>query len=94
MANKQKLAPLAQLRSAALKRALEVIIGLPSVDRITIGPSTGTSHRRPVGSIKIQGIVPNGLKMVGYGDRGVTTFFVVTSNPETAKQEIENKFGL
>lgn len=91
---KQKFGPHTTVHSAALKRALDVIIGLPSVERIIIGPSKGTSHRRPVGSIKLQGIVPNGVKMVGYGDRGIMTFFIVTSNPEAARQEIEKKFGL
>jgi len=62
--------------------------------RIIIGPSKGTSHRRPVGSIKLQGIAPTGVKMVGYGDRGIMTFFVVTSNPEAARQEIAEKVGL
>jgi hypothetical protein len=94
MANKQKFAPLATVHSAALKRALDVIVGLPSVDRIIIGAKKGTKHSHPVGSIKLQGIVPNGLKMVGYCDREVTTFFVVTSNPEAARQEIAKNFGL
>ena len=91
---KQNFGPHTTVHSAALKRAMDVIIGLPSVERIIIGPSKGTSHRRPVGSIKLQGIVPNGVKMVGYSDRGVTTFFIVTSNPEAARQEIAKKFGL
>jgi len=94
MANKQKFAPLATVRSAALKRALDAIVSLPSVDLIIVGVSKGTRHNRPVGSIKLQGIAPNGLKIVGYGDRGVTTFFVVTSNPEAARQEIAGKFEL
>lgn len=91
---KHNFGPHTTVHSAALKRALDVIIGLPSIDRIIIGPSKGTRHSRPVGSIKLQGIVPNGVKMVGYGDRGIMTFFIVTSNPEAARQEIAEKFEL
>jgi len=91
---KQKFWPHKTVYSAALKRALDVIIGLPSVNRIIIGLSKGTRHSRPVGSIKLQGIMPTGVKMVGYGDRGVTSFFVVTSKPEAARQEIAKKFGI
>jgi hypothetical protein len=91
---KQKFGPHTTVHSAALKRALDVIVGLPSVDRIIIGPSKGTRHNRPVGSIKLQRIMPNGVRMVGYGDRGVTSFFIVTSNPEAARQEIAKKFGI
>lgn len=82
------------VHSPALKRVLNVIMGLPSVDRIIIGQSKGTRHSRPVGAIKLQGIAPNGVRMVGYGDRGIMSFFVVTSNPEAAQQEITRKFGL
>jgi hypothetical protein len=82
------------VHSPALKRALNVIIDLPSVDRIIIGMSKGTKHSRPVGSIKVQGIAPNGVKMVGYSERGITPFFIVSSNPEAAQQEIAKKFGL
>ena len=91
---KQKFGLHTTVHSAALKRALDVIIGLPSVDRIIIGLSKGTRHNRPVGSIKLQGILPTGVKMVGYGDRGVTSFFVVTSKPEATRQEIAEKFGI
>jgi hypothetical protein len=91
---KQKFGPHKTVHSAALKRVLDVIISLPSVDRIIIGTSKGTRHNRPVGSIKLQGVVQNGVKMVGYGDRGITSFFVVTSKPEAAQQEIAQKFGL
>jgi hypothetical protein len=94
MSNKKKFAPLAAVRSAPLKRTLDVILRLPSVVRIITGPSKGTRHSRPVGSIKLQEVVSNGVKMLGYGDRGITTFFVVTSNPETTRQEIEREFGL
>jgi hypothetical protein len=35
-----------------------------------------------------------GVRMVGYGDRGVTSFIVITSNPEAARREIASKFGI
>jgi len=94
MANKQKYAPLVRLHSPALKRTLDVIVSLPSVERIVLGASKGTRHSRPVGSVKLQEIVPHGVKMVGYGDRGIISFFVVTSTPEKAQQEIATKLGL
>lgn len=91
---KQRFGAYRTVYSAALKRALDSIIELPSVDRVIIGPSKRTRHNRPVGSIKLQGIMPNGLKIVGYGDRGVTSFFITTSNPEAARREIASKFGI
>jgi hypothetical protein len=91
---KQKFGAHRSVDSSELKRALDVIIGLPSVDRVIIGPSKGTRHNRPVGSVKVQGVERNGVRMCGYGNRGVMSFFVVTSNPDAAQREIANKFGL
>jgi hypothetical protein len=91
---KQKFGTHRSVCSAALKRALDRIIELPSVDRIILGPSKGTRHNRPVGSVKLQGIMSTGVRMVGYGDRGVTSFIVITSNPEAARREIASKFGI
>jgi hypothetical protein len=91
---KQKFGTHMTVHSSALKRSLDVIIGLPSVDRIIIGLSKGMRHGRPVGSIKLKGIMPTGVEMMGYGDRGITSFFIVTSKPEVARQEIAKKFGI
>ena len=92
--SKQKFGRHRTVHSTALKRALDIIIGLPSVDRIILGASKGTRHNRPVGSIKLQGIVQNGVKMVGYADRGVVSFFVTTSKPDAAARAIAEKFGI
>ena len=91
---KQKFGRHRTVHSAALKRTLDIIIGLPAVDRIILGASKGGRHSRPVGSIKLQGIERNGVKMLGYAERGVVSFFVTTSKPETAALAIAEKFGI
>jgi len=44
--------------------------------------------------MKIQTIIPNGLRMVGYSDAGITSFYVVSANPEVAEREIKAKLGI
>jgi hypothetical protein len=62
----------------SLKKILDVLRELPSIDRIIIGVSKGGRHSRPVGSIKLQRIISTGIKMVGYSDRGVSNFTIIT----------------
>ena len=77
-----------------LKRKIDIIRGLPYIDRIILGPSRGCRHNRPVGSIKIQTSITTGIRMLGYSDRGISEFVVITSNIDEAKQNIIERFEL
>ncbi len=65
---------------SSLKKQVDHLRDLPGVSRIIIGPSRGIRHNRPVGSIKVQSNVPTGIRVLGYSDRGVSEFYVITSD--------------
>jgi len=65
---------------SSLKKQVDHLREVPGVSRIIVGPSRGVRHNRPVGSIKIQSNVPTGIRILGYSDRGVSEFYVITSD--------------
>lgn len=78
----------------SLKRQITELGEIPGVDRVILGPSKGVRHNRPVGSLKIQTDVPTGIRMVGYSDRGISEFYVITSEIETVRAEIIKRFTI
>lgn len=78
----------------SLKRQIDTLRGVPGVDRVILGPSRGCRHNRPVGTLKIQTTVPTGIRMLGYSDRGVSEFYVITSNSDGTRCEIVKRFEL
>ena len=79
---------------SSLKKPIEELGEIPGVDRVILGPSKGTRHHRPVGSLKIQSDVPTGIRMVGYSDRGISEFYVITSEIESVRAEIVKRFSI
>lgn len=77
-----------------LKRQIAELCDLPGVDRVILGPSKGVRHNRPVGSLKIQTDVPTGIRMLGYSDRGISEFYVITSDIPAVRAEIEKRFSI
>ena len=78
----------------SLKKAIEELGEIDGVDRVILGPSKGIRHNRPVGSLKIQTDVPTGIRMVGYSDRGISEFYVITSEIELVRDEIVKRFSI
>lgn len=79
---------------SSLKKVIEMLLSLPSIDRIIIGPSKGVRHNRPVGSFRLQKDVYAGIRMCGYSDRGITQFTIITISPITTRLEINEKFHI
>jgi hypothetical protein len=78
----------------SLKRQIAALGEIPGVDRVILGPSKGTRHNRPVGSLKIQSNVPTGIRLIGYSDRGISEFYVITSDIDTVREAIAKKFSI
>jgi hypothetical protein len=78
--------------TGALKREIETIQGLPGVSRVIIGRSRGTRHHQPVGSIHVQSDLPTGIKIVGFSDRGVTEFYVITSDIVNVRMMLNSRY--
>jgi hypothetical protein len=77
-----------------LKKQIAELGEIPGVDRVILGPSKGVRHNRPVGSLKIQTDVPTGIRMVGYSDRGISEFYVITSEIRNVRAEIVKRFSI
>jgi hypothetical protein len=77
-----------------LKHKISSIWDILGVDRVIIGPSRGIRHNRPVGSIKIQSDAPNAIRMIGYSDRGISEFYVISSDLDSVRDRIIDKFDL
>lgn len=77
-----------------LKRQIEDLVGIDGVDRVILGVSKGVRHNRPVGSLKIQSDVQTGIRMIGYSDRGISQFYVITSDIPNVRAEIEKRFSI
>lgn len=75
-----------------LERPIDMIRNLPGVDRVILGPSRGIRHNRPVGSIHIQTNMPTGIKICGFSDRGVSEFYIITSNVDVVRVELLKRF--
>jgi hypothetical protein len=78
--------------TGALKREIETIQGLPGVSRVIIGRSRGTRHHQPVGSVHVQSDLPTGIKIVGFSDRGVTEFYVITSDIVNVRMMLNSRY--
>jgi hypothetical protein len=78
---------------SSLKHQIATIAAVTGVDRVIIGPSRGVRHNRPVGSIRIQTNLLTGIRLVGYSDRGISTFTVITSDTETVRDRLETLYG-
>ena len=78
----------------SLKRQITELSEIPGVDRVILGPSKGVRHNRPVGSLKIQTDVTTGIRMIGYSDRGISEFYVITSEIESVRAEIVKRFTI
>lgn len=78
---------------STLKREVGIIRALTGVDRVILGPSRGTRHNRPVGSIRVQGSMMTGIRVLGYSDRGVSEFYVITSDVETVRNQLHDRYG-
>lgn len=78
----------------SLKSSIQDLINIPGVDRVILGPSKGARHNRPVGSLKIQTDTDSSIRMIGYSDRGISVFYVVTSIIQTVREEIERRFSI
>lgn len=76
-----------------LKREIDNIRALLGVDRIILGPSRGTRHNRPVGSIRVQTSMPTGVRIIGYSDRGISEFYVITSDVEAVRARLNDRYG-
>jgi hypothetical protein len=76
----------------SLKRQIGALRSLAGVDRIILGPSRGVRHNRPVGSIKVQNDLPTGIKLVGFSDRGISEFYLITSTISTVRKELGARF--
>lgn len=77
-----------------LKHKISAIWNIPGVDRVILGPSRGIRHNRPVGSIKIQSDATNAIRMLGYSDRGVSEFYVISSDLDAVRDRLIDKFDL
>jgi len=78
----------------SLKRQIDILREIPGVDRVILGPSRGCRHNRPVGTLKIQTSVPTGIRLVGFSDRGVSEFVVITSETDKTRSNIIERFDL
>jgi hypothetical protein len=78
----------------SLKRRIDALRGLRGVSRVILGPSRGIRHNRPVGSLKLQSDCKTGIRMLGYSDRGVSEFYVITSDIDGVRCEIARKFDI
>ena len=78
----------------SLKKQIDNLRAVEGVDRIIVGPSRGMRHNRPVGSLKIQSNVLTGIRMLGYSDRGVSEFYVITSDVSNTRCRIVKRFEL
>jgi hypothetical protein len=77
-----------------LKRQIDEIVRIEGVDRVVVGPSKGVRHNRPVGSMKLQSDTHSGIAMIGYSDRGISQFYVITSDIPTVRNTLTEKFSI
>lgn len=78
---------------STLKRQIAAIRNLPGVDRVILGPSRGIRHNRPVGSIRIQTDMLTGIKICGFSDRGVSEFYIITSDVTLVRDVLTKRFA-
>lgn len=78
----------------SLKNSIVDLVNIEGVDRVILGPSKGVRHNRPVGSLKIQTDTDAGIRMIGYSDRGISVFYVVTSTIAAVREQIERRFSI
>jgi hypothetical protein len=78
--------------NGTLKREIETIRKMPGVDRVILGQSRGIRHKRPVGSISVQTNVATGIRLVGYSDRGIIEFSVITSDIATVRAQLDARY--
>jgi hypothetical protein len=76
----------------SLKQQIEVIRNMPGVDRVIIGPSRGVRHHHRVGDIHVQCNFPTAVKIVGYSDRGISEFYLITSDRNMVRASLLEKF--
>ncbi len=78
---------------STLKHEIASIRALTGVDRVILGPSRGIRHNRPVGSIRVQTTVQTGIRLIGYSDRGISEFYVITSDIPTVRSQLDDRYG-
>jgi hypothetical protein len=78
---------------SSLKRIIEAIKAIPGVDRVILGPSKGVRHNRPVGSIRLQSNVQTAIRLVGYSDRGISEFYVITSDIPGVRSQLSARYA-
>lgn len=76
-----------------LKRTIAGIIEIAGVDRVIIGPSRGVRHNRPVGSVRIQTNIQTGIRLVGYSDRGISEFTIITSDVDVVRKKLDELYA-
>lgn len=72
-----------------LKRSIAWLESFHCISRVIIGLSESARHAYKPGTLRVQMEVPGGLKLNGYGGRGVCNIFIKIE-PEY-KQEIVEK---
>jgi hypothetical protein len=59
---------------------------------VILGHSVGVRHSYPNGTFRVYSHVPGGLKLVAYGNNGITEIFVKTTVPDVVANLINDRF--